>query len=71
MVIIQLRRILTLLLTIYATVVFCGINVEAMAVEVGLTLLEINGAEAEFSDELSDPSSQDFKNLEQDVCEPV
>ena len=45
--------------------------VEVMAVEVGLTLLEINGAEAEFSDELSDPSSQDFKNLEHDVCEPV
>ena len=39
--------------------------------EASLKVTYINGTEAEYMDELGDPDSAEFKDMEQNVCWPV
>ena len=44
---------------------------EGSFIEATLSVTHINGSEAEYFEELSDPDSPEFKEMEENVCTPV
>ena len=45
-------------------------SIETLPIEVELRILEINGEKAIYTDDLSDPDSEAFKETEVEVCKP-
>ena len=44
---------------------------ESEPIEVEMRITEVNGEPADYTDDLADPESEAFKEMEEDVCAPV